>query len=646
VTRQSVGRRFFFLVLPYVAVVGVLWIVNLLLPHLDPSLDIPFTRDFEQEGEVYREINRKYLAPFFPATSPLIPELRPTLLQRTKSTTSLRVLCVGESTMFGVPFEMAATIPALVRKQLRHLYPDMDIEVVNLGASAINSNVIREMVPQFISLEPDLILVYTGHNEFYGPEGVGVSWLERQIPALIPWKYRARRLPIVYALQRWIAGIGGPHADGEGNLMRQVSGGVEVSMRSPEAERIFHRFEENLRDIVHKFHQHGIPVILGDISSNLMFPPFAPGSTNHPDPISSAISSGRFAEVDALIARALAVDSTNAYDLYWCGRLRLAEGDSISAIRFLELARDNDLLKFRAPGRINDIIHEIGREESVPVLPVDSVLRARSPHGITDTTFFCEHLHPTFSGYDLIARMFIHAIIDQNVVRFPHPPLAPLLPFNADSLSVPWIDLGYGALSLRALTTHWPFTNMPVRHDLLDKCEQWELKIVEDVYAGKVGWTDACLEYAKTAREHNMLNATVTALSAVVEDDPWSFVFRYGLAAALEAAGRTHDALEQYRRAIALKPAFPRPILDYAFLLIDEGEYDEAQHQLRSILSAPAGGAAPPEVRAQALYGLAVIAANRDSIPSSLALLEESLRLAPGYQAALTLRSEIRQNAR
>ena len=74
-----------------------------------------------------------------------------------KNQNSLRVLCLGESSMFGVPFQYAATIPALVRKQLRHLYPDLDIEVVDLGASAINSNVIREMVPHFLSrcLEAD-----------------------------------------------------------------------------------------------------------------------------------------------------------------------------------------------------------------------------------------------------------------------------------------------------------------------------------------------------------------------------------------------------------------------------------------------------------------------------------------------------------
>ena len=644
--RQPRKRRYVVVALPYIIIIGVLWLVNLSLPLIDPSLNLPFTRDINLDGVAYKEINRQYLPPFFPAGSPLIPELKPTLLRQTKTPNTLRVLCLGESSMAGVPFGMAATIPALVRKQLRRLYPEREIEVLNLGASAINTNVIREMVPEFLSLEPDLVLVYTGHNEFYGPEGIGASWIERKIPGLTPWKYRARRLPLVHQLQRWISGLSRTKVDEEKNLMRQVSGGAEVALDSPEAERVFQRFQGNLHDIVRGFRVRGIPVILGDISSNLMFPPFAPRPTSTPNPISLAISSGRFAAADSLIDRGLAVDSVNAYCLYMRGVLSLAEGNSKIARRFLERARDNDLLKFRAPGRINDIIHWIGRAESVPVLPIDSVLRARSFHGITDTMFFCEHLHPTFAGYDQIARVFVQAIIDQHLKRLPRQPAAALIRFDPDSLSVPRIDLVFGALSLRALTTHWPFTGMAMRHDVLDTSEEWELKIAGEVYAGKLGWTQACLQYAENARRHNKPDAMVTALSALVEESPGMYLFRYGLAAALEAAGRRSDAIEQFRQTITLRPIFPQANLDFGLLLVNAGRYDEAQRQLQAVLIASSVGADSTNFRAAAFYGLAAIAANRDSIPFALGLLDQSLHLAPGYKAALDLRSQIQHDIR
>ncbi|HEX7573553.1 MAG TPA: tetratricopeptide repeat protein [Bacteroidota bacterium] len=608
-----------FAALPSLLLAAVLWILNWSLPHIDPSLDLPFTRNIKQDNILYGEINRGYLAPFFPAGSPLIPELKPTLIRKLRAPNSLRVLCLGESAMAGVPYGGCATIPALVRKQLRHLYGSTEIEVVNLGASAVNSNVIRALMPDFLSLDPDLVFVYTGHNEFYGPDGVGAPWLEQQFSWLIPWKYSLRRLPLIQVLQRWISGLSRNQTEGEPNLMRQVSGGAHVELHSPEAERVFRQFQENLRTIVQGFRSRGVQVILSDVSSNLMFPPFAPG---------------------------VAGDSANASFLYREGLLRLASGDTSGAAQLLERARDNDLLKFRAPGRINDIIRQVGRDESVPVLSVDSLFRARSPHGITDSTLFCEHLHPTFAGYDLIARMFVQAIVDGHVARVPPGPVAPLLPFNADSLSVPWIDLGYGALSLRALTSHWPFTEMPPRRDVLDTCQPREREIVAELYTRKIGWSAACLQYAENAQKLQWTGPTVTALSALVEEYPATPLFRYGLATALEQEGKTEDAIAQYRRALALKPDFAQASIDFGILLVNGERYDEAGKELRAFLAAAPLDAAGAGLRAAAYYELAVIAANRDSIASALGFLQESLRLAPGYQAALDLRAQIQQGPR
>ena len=223
---------------------------------------------------------------------------------------------------------------------------------------------------------------------------------------------------------------------------------------------------------------------------------------------------------------------------------------------------------------------------------------------------------------------------------------ASLLPFNADSLSVPWIDLGYGVWSMRALTSRWPFEEMPRRHDVLDGCEDWALQLVKDIYAGKVGWTDACLQYADKARRHMKESAAVTALSALVEEYPWVYVFRYGLATALENVGRTPEAIDQYRRALVLKPGFVEASVDFSFLLIQEGQYDEAERRIAPIVAAGESGTASATLRAKSLYGLAFIAVKRDSTASALNLLEESLLLAPGYQAALDLRSQIGQHAR
>jgi tetratricopeptide (TPR) repeat protein len=138
----------------------------------------------------------------------------------------------------------------------------------------------------------------------------------------------------------------------------------------------------------------------------------------------------------------------------------------------------------------------------------------------------------------------------------------------------------------------------------------------------------------------------VTALSALVEEYPGTYIFRYGLAAALESVGRHSEAIDEYRRALALRPGFSQAIVDFAVLLIQEGEVEEGHRQLQGFVGGPAWVGAPANLRAKALYGLALRDARRDSIASSLELLEESLRLAPGYPAARDFRAKIMSRPR
>lgn len=117
---------------------------------------------------------------------------------------------------------------------MRHRYPAKEWEVINLGASAINSNVVRKLRRSCSRSSRDLVLIYMGHNEYYGPDGVGASYPEKLLPVLTPLKYRARHLRLVQKLQTWFA----PSRVGEkapANLMQQVSGGQRIELRSDES---------------------------------------------------------------------------------------------------------------------------------------------------------------------------------------------------------------------------------------------------------------------------------------------------------------------------------------------------------------------------------------------------------------------------
>ena len=45
------------------------------------------------------------------------------------------------------------------------------VEVINLGMTAVNSYVIRDLSQRVMEYKPDAVIIYAGHNEYYGSFG-------------------------------------------------------------------------------------------------------------------------------------------------------------------------------------------------------------------------------------------------------------------------------------------------------------------------------------------------------------------------------------------------------------------------------------------------------------------------------------------
>ena len=90
-----------------------------------------------------------------------------------KKANSFRVFVLGGSSAEGFPFSPMGSFARYIRRRLELVYPKTNIEVVNLGMTAINSYTLLDLLPGVLDQKPDLILIYAGHNEYYGALGVG-----------------------------------------------------------------------------------------------------------------------------------------------------------------------------------------------------------------------------------------------------------------------------------------------------------------------------------------------------------------------------------------------------------------------------------------------------------------------------------------
>ena len=633
-------RQILFSIIPVSFLALLLVIAEYALRAFVPSLDLPLVREVSSEGVIWEQLDRGYLEKYFPAGAPMIPDLKSSLMRKEKGKDLFRVFCIGESSMFGTPYEFSATIPALIRKQLRHICPERTIEVINLGASAINTNVIADMAPALTSFSPDAVLIYTGHNEFYGPDGVGAPWVEKRFPFLTPLKYEVREIRLVRLAQRLLASLrtGTPS---DRNLMKEVSRGATVEIGSPEADRIFGRFRENLRRIFRAFREAGIPVVASDISSNLMFPPFEHPSIPSSGEIPPLFAGGKYREIIERLRAPASADSSDAFIDYWRGRAYAALGDNERGISFLERARDEDLLKFRAPGRINRIIHDVCSQEQIPCVEADSMLRAWSPSGITGGTLFWEHLHPNARGYDLIARLFLGSMDRLGLIpRRGSAPVPALLPFDPDSLSLTWLDLAYGELSIRNLTGRWPFTGFSVRTPSIDSASASEKEVLLELYNRKLGWADACARFAQIEENGGKWNEAARTYGALIEEYPFEYYPHYRLATLYKETNDLPRAVTEYRRTLALNAAYLFARIDLGLILNNTGEFDEARVHLTRALELTEGKDLPLP-RAQICYGLAAVAANSGDIPTALGWVDKSLRLSPTLLPAIRLREQL-----
>jgi hypothetical protein len=121
------------------------------------------------------ELNREIYQKYFPV-DPLvknsnIPKLfKERSFKAIKSDNDFRIFCLGGSTTVG---DVSSNrFPDLLSKILERSGVNRDVEVINLGITTINSYQVADFVAEIINYEPDLLILYMGHNEIYGPLGV------------------------------------------------------------------------------------------------------------------------------------------------------------------------------------------------------------------------------------------------------------------------------------------------------------------------------------------------------------------------------------------------------------------------------------------------------------------------------------------
>lgn len=350
---------------------------------------------------------------------------------------TFRIFVLGGSSAQGFPYSSNASFPRQLKRRLDLLYPETTIEVVNLGASAINSHTLLDILPEVLEQKPDLLLIYAGHNEYYGALGPASAQFVGNNRQFVRMMLRLRDFKTVELFRNVLSGFSTRKSDR--SLMQQVIGKSQVPYDSDVYDLGIRQFEGNLREMLELITAARVPVVLGTLTSNLR---------DHPP----------FSSVGDQTDPALAFFNE--------GRNRFLSGDTIHARISFTKAKELDGLRFRAPEALNTTIRRLSTEYRVPLVALDSLFGARSMGGITGNELMCDHLHPNLGGYFLMSKGYFNVMAEKKMLPGQDP--VPLSEKAQDSIlmaSFPftYLDSTRAHNQLVYLLGEYPFVpdNMP-----------------------------------------------------------------------------------------------------------------------------------------------------------------------------------------
>lgn len=612
-------------------------------------------------GKELYSINRSVARRYFTQAG-VIPEPADDTFAIKKSGNTRRIFCLGESTMAGFPYEFHATAPSFLRDRLKAMLPEYDVEVINLGLSAVGTIVIQDFMDELLSYEPDLFIVYAGHNEFYGIYGVGSSiampggpWLTKLNLLLL----RFRSFLLLRDAYLWIHGQFTQHEQKPSqSLMGQMVGNQTIPLHSHEYEAARTIYNDNLVRLIATSQSHNIPIIFSSFVSNWrgqkpFVSTFDPATSMERQALwqariadgDSAITHGAVDKAVQLYTQATLMDSMNASGFFKLGNALYSVSQYDDAKRVFLRAKDLDALRFRATEEFQRDLTRICTQFSVPMARVDSAFMNASPHGILDDALFLEHLHPNINGYFLMAKTLCRAMAYNNLLvgstdwnRTTEPTDSVLMELSR----VTEFDRAVGKVKIDMLKRRWPFETGKVNYEFV--ASNSVESVVFRMMKGGIAWSDARFLLAEFYARNKQFDLARKECLAVAKVVPYHYEPLLRYADYYSQEGRTEEAAAAYQQCFEIDDN-PFARMKYAVLLLEQERPAAAATHIEIALNLDAKGKykLPIQGVATARYVLGVAYAKLGKVDLAKENLQRALAIEPTYGEANDLLDQLKQ---
>ncbi|MDP6523859.1 MAG: tetratricopeptide repeat protein [Kiritimatiellia bacterium] len=548
-----------------------------------------------------------------------------------KGDSTFRIFCVGGSTTYGRPFGDNSSFPGWLRELLPAINSSKQWEVINAGGISYASYRVALLMEELIEYDPDLFIVYSGHNEFLERRTYdGIIATPSPVRGLAAQAGRTR----TFSLMRRLVRRGPRQGDlsGEVETILDQSVGPEEYRRDDELrEQVLGHYRFNLARMADIAQAAGARVVFVTPASNLRdCSPFkseyakelTAGDVDRWNSLLRAAKGlyegGNFESALATLHEAGKIDARHANVYFLEGRMLDKLGRFPEARQAYQRSRDEDICPLRALTQISTIVKEVAEMKGVDIVDFAAAVASRAENGVPGKKQFLDHVHPTIEEHlelaasivDVLcstkgplsttcvwmeaeqrvaivdaAKRRIEARIDQEASGLAMMNLSKVMSWAGKNDDAYMAAKRAVSLAPNVPEVHYQFASSAQRLARVEEALAHYRRVLD--FAGAL----ALPEHVGTLNNLGVIHAgrgelqvATTYYRRAIELDPEFAEGYYNLGFAYTQQEKIEEASAMFREILRIHPDHAKANFQFASLLAQEGDFKTAIHHLERVL--------------------------------------------------------------
>ncbi len=291
-----------------------------------------------------------------------------------------RIFVVGGSSIHGLGDLYSLNF------SLSQKYPFKKFKIINIGGKGYGTMRLFLHFKEIMNYNPDLIILYSGHNEFE-EQFVRDSFFQESFLSDIDdylllhsklyqfVSFGINKISKKFLLKNIDLIKSGKHPFFPPDL--QIQWGISLDKK-----KVYSTYKNNILNMILLAKQNSIPLIISTVAYNRMIPPFKP-KNNLYDSCLEELNDSKFEDVLTCLSDAL----------------------------------DLDLQPHRASKTSNEIVMQLAKQYNIPLADVDAKIISIAKNGIPGNDIFFDHCHLNDNGSEIMEDVFFETIINNKLIE-------------------------------------------------------------------------------------------------------------------------------------------------------------------------------------------------------------------------------------